>query len=325
MAMTFPATVDYSYARPSMQSIKDYGANGAMRYLGTDSRCITVAERNSLQGAGLGIGLIWETTASRPLDGWNAGVNDAHSANREADAIGAPGNIPIFYAVDFQPTTAQLTGPVAAYFSGVLSVGGRPVRAYGCASVMQHLCGECGFFPDSWQCGAWSYPGTAPGTPIHDGGYDLVLSPYASSYQAIGFVLGDSCDHNNQLVSSPYWLWGVGSGAEDGDEMTDEDWNQMRTMLNNFIVGKMAVHSTPQALLTDNNGQFLVRLTDQGPVRINMHSPAEVTLMQRIGLVAPQKPEYPPAVCPTAFDVADLSQEERDVLYGYPEANANAS
>jgi len=325
MAMTFPASLDYSYARPSMASITDYGANGVMRYLGTDSRCITVTERNSLQGAGLGIGLIWETTASRPLDGWNAGVNDAHSANREADAIGAPSNCPIFYAVDFQPTSSQLTGPIAAYFSGVLSVGGRPVRAYGCASVMQHLCGECAFFPDSWQCGAWSYPGTAPGTPIHDGGYDLVLSPYASSYQAIGFVLGDSCDHNNQLVNDPYWLWGVGSGADGEDEMTDEDWNQMRTMLNNFIVGKLAIHSSPQVLCADKDSQFTVSLDGNGLHRYTFRSPAEVTMAQQLGLVAPQKPEYPPEPCPSAFDVSTLTADEQAALYAIPEGNADAS
>jgi glycoside hydrolase-like protein len=320
MAMTFPATVDYSYARPGAQAIKDYGANGAMRYLGTDGRCITTGERDELLGAGLGIGLIWETTARRPADsGWTGGVADAQSANREADRLAAPGDCPIFYAVDFQPTSAELGGPIADYFRGALSVGGRPVRAYGCAAVLQHLCGDCGMFPDSWQCGAWSYAGTAPGTPINDGGYSLVLSPYASSYQAIGYVMGDQCDHNNQLVTSPYWLWGVGSGA--GDEMTDEDWNRMASLLNTMIVGKLAEHSSPQALVGDDNCQFTVVLGPDGPRRYTMGSPPEVTLLKRLGLIAPSHPEAPPKACPPVIEVSTLSPDEREVLYGYPEVS----
>jgi len=136
-----------------------------MRYLGTDGRCINGAERDDLLNHGIVIGLIWETTAGRPLDGWQAGVDDAHRANAEADQLGAPGDTRIYYAVDFQPEPWELTGPVTQYFEGVLSVGGRVQRAYGCAAVMEHLCGVMGFFPDSWQCAAWSYPGTAPGEP----------------------------------------------------------------------------------------------------------------------------------------------------------------
>jgi hypothetical protein len=67
-----------------------------------------------------------------------------------------------------------------------------------------------------------------------------------------------------------------------------------------------------------------LRLTDKGPVRYTMRSGPEVTLLQRLGLVAPQKPEYPPAPCPPAFDVRTLSQDEQDVLYGYPEVQVDA-
>lgn len=317
MGMTWPAVIDYSYGRPSMQSIKDYGAKGVMRYLGDDGRCIFAAERDQLLGAGLGIGLIWETSASRPLAGYQAGIDDAHVANRYADQLGAPAT-PIFYAVDFAPTTSELNGPVSDYFHGVMTVAGRPVRAYGCAAVMQRLCGDLHLFPDSWQCAAWSYPGTAPGLPIYDGGYNLVMSPYASMLQNIGYVLNDSSDHNSLITTDCSWMWGF--DGEIGDEMTDDDWNKMTSLLNTMIVGKLANHTSPQALLTDGHGQFLIRLTDQGPIRYTMGSPPEVTLLQKLGLVAPQKPMNPPAPCPSAFDVNTLTPEERDVLYSYPEA-----
>jgi hypothetical protein len=323
MGMTWPAIIDYSYGRPSMQSIKDAGYKGVMRYLGDDGRCIFAAERDQLLGAGLGIGLIWETSASRPLAGYQAGIDDAHSANRFADQLGAPGTR-IYYAVDFAPTTAELNGPVSDYFHGVMSVNARPPRAYGCAQVMQRLCGDLKLFPDSWQCAAWSYPGTAPGTPIHDGGYNLVMSPYCSFLQNIGYVLGDTSDHNSLITTDAEWMWGLSGDSEDGNEMTDEDWNHMASLLNTMIVGKLASHTSPQALLSDSHGQFTIRLTDHGPIRYTMHSPAEVTLMQKLGLVAPAKPAAPPAPSPSAFDVNTLSQEERDVLYGYPEAEAPA-
>jgi hypothetical protein len=129
------------------------------------------------------------------------------------------------------------------------------------------------------------------------------------------------------------WEWGLnidptgyldrapllsGGGQTNEDEMTEEDWNQMRSMLNNFLVGKLAMHSTPSILFTDSGGQFTVVLKDGKPHRLIMSSPAEVTLAQKVGLLAPQKPMNPPEPCPPAFDVASLSQAERDVLYGYP-------
>jgi len=43
-----------------------------------------------------------------------------------------------------------------------------------------------------------------------------------------------------------------------------------------------------------------------------------VTLAQKVGLIAPQKPMNPPAASPSAFNVDDLTDDERRVLYNYP-------
>ena len=129
------------------------------------------------------------------------------------------------------------------------------------------------------------------------------------------------------------WEWGLnidptgyldraplfdGGSQTNEDEMTEDDWNQMRMMLNNFIVGKLAMHSTPSILFSDANGQFAVVLKDGRPHRLGMGSPAEVTLAQKAGLLAPQKPMNPPEPCPSALDVKTLTQAERDVLDSYP-------
>jgi hypothetical protein len=103
-----------------------------------------------------------------------------------------------------------------------------------------------------------------------------------------------------------------------GDEMTEDDWNQMRVIISNALVSKFATHSTPNVLFTDQNGQFTVVLVEGRPHRLGFSEPAEVTLAQRVGWVAPQKPMNPPAASPAAFDVADLTEDERRVLYGYP-------
>jgi len=100
--------------------------------------------------------------------------------------------------------------------------------------------------------------------------------------------------------------------------MTDDDWNQMRMIISNALVSKFATHSTPNVLFTDSNGQFTVVLVNGQPHKLGFSEPAEVTLAQRAGWVAPQKPMNPPAACPTAFDVADLTPDERRVLDDYP-------
>jgi hypothetical protein len=222
----WPACIDYSFARPPTRLITAAHYQGALRYLGQDGRCLDAAERDYLLGAGLSIGLIWETSARRPLKGKQAGINDAQDANREADEVGAPPNIPIFYAVDFEPTPAELNGPVRAYFEGAMSVTGRPVRAYGCAAVVHQMCQVWRWWESTWQCAAWSRPGSIPadaGSPIIEGGYRLVQSHHACMLQTIGYVLAETSDHNN-ILTEPWWWWGQGNTEEiEDDEMPTMD------------------------------------------------------------------------------------------------------
>jgi hypothetical protein len=319
MTMNFPAVVDYSYGRPSPDSIRNSGYTGALRYLGHDGRCLTSGEANGLLGAGLGIGLIYEEAASACLGGWGTGVTHAQNANRYADEVGAPG-VPIYYAVDFQPNHDQLYGPIVDYFNGAMSVGGRPVKAYGCASVMQALCGDERLFPDSWQCAAWSYPGTAPGTPISDGGWNLVLSPYASMLQCIGYVLSDTSDHNNLITADRSFMWGM-EGS--GDEMTDDDWNHMASMLSGTLVSKLAMHNSQANLIEDDDGQYFLTVAADGTLRRCVpDSPVQANALQVVGFLASQKPQNPPAPCPSVFDARQLPQEHRDALKRIPWAGA---
>jgi murein DD-endopeptidase MepM/ murein hydrolase activator NlpD len=102
------------------------------------------------------------------------------------------------------------------------------------------------------------------------------------------------------------------------DEMTDDDWNQMRTILSNALASKFATHSTPTALFSEPGGQFTLVLKDGKPHRMGMSSPAEVTLLKRVGFIAPQKPMNPPAASPDAIEVGTLSADEQEILHSYP-------
>jgi hypothetical protein len=126
---------------------------------------------------------------------------------------------------------------------------------------------------------------------------------------------GTRIDPTGYLDRAPLLNHTPGTGD---DEMTEDDWNQMRMIISNALVSKFATHSTPTVLFGDDNGQFVIVIKDGRPHRLTFSEPAEVTLAQRVGWVAPQKPENPPAACPVAFDVNDLNEDERRVLYSYP-------
>jgi Domain of unknown function (DUF1906) len=108
--------VDYSWGRPDPSAIKRAGYLFALRYLATPAsgKVIDLAERQALHAAGLGVGLVWETYASRPLEGAAAGQMDGVAARAQAKALGFPDGFPIFGAVDSDPPASEYP-TIAAY------------------------------------------------------------------------------------------------------------------------------------------------------------------------------------------------------------------
>src|SRR5437660_2904824 len=93
--------IDYGWQHPSPQAIKQAGYEGVIRYLSHDpSKDLSGAERDALRAQGLSIALVWETTATRASEGFQAGVQDAHDAETQAAALGYPQICVLFYAVD---------------------------------------------------------------------------------------------------------------------------------------------------------------------------------------------------------------------------------
>ncbi len=152
--MTFGEVVDYSFAHPTPQAIKDAGYRGVLRYLAPlpNAKVITTAERDALLAAGLSIGLVWESTASRAGEGQGAGEADAQAANGQADHLGAPDDATIYYAVDFDAEPSV----VRPYFMGAHNHGGRPVGIYGSFRVCEAILQD-GTAKMAWQTVAWSH------------------------------------------------------------------------------------------------------------------------------------------------------------------------
>lgn len=105
--------------------------------------------------------LVWETTQTRALSGFAGGVSDARAAATQTRALGAPANVHIDAAVDFDATAAQ-QGPIDAYFRGWDSVlGVKRVGDYGGYWPTIRLC-EAHLVTRSWQTYAWSGGNWAP-------------------------------------------------------------------------------------------------------------------------------------------------------------------
>jgi hypothetical protein len=149
--------LDYSFSRPDPAYIKSMGYKGVLRYLAPlpNSKVLTADECKALHNAGLVIGLVWESSASRANDGKAAGVQDAQAALAQANSLGVPSNIPIYFAIDWDATEAQQTN-INAYFDGIHSVfGSRKVGAYGGYYVIKRLF-DASKINYGWQTYAWS-------------------------------------------------------------------------------------------------------------------------------------------------------------------------
>ena len=163
--------IDFSWARPGAANIKAAGYGGVIRYLSSDTtgKTITLPELESYRAEGLDVGFVWEDYANAALSGETQGVTDAQKALNQANALGVPSNVPIYFAVDFDTTPAQQT-QIDAYLKGVASViGADRVGVYGSFYVMER-CSTNGTAKWFWQTLAWSGGQQFSGNHIYQDG-----------------------------------------------------------------------------------------------------------------------------------------------------------
>jgi hypothetical protein len=143
-----------------LAEVKRVGYTGIVRYLADQQdphqvfKIITVAEYQQAQRLGLEIRLVWETTADRPCrSGAAGGREDSAEANRQADVLGYPKSMPIYYACDHDCHPGDWP-ECEAYLR---ACSGRPPGLYGPRGVIEHMLTN-GASKASWQAGganAW--------------------------------------------------------------------------------------------------------------------------------------------------------------------------
>jgi len=192
-ALTPTYGLDYSYSRPSISSSKDQGFKFVARYLsGGDSKDLTHAEADSLIAAGLDIVVVWEADGQAALNGYDQGADDARAAEKEAASCGQPSTRPIYFAVDFDAESDQMSA-VSSYFDGVASVIGRSrTGAYGGMFTVQPLF-DSGKISFGWQTYAWS-----------DGEWDS-----RAQLRQIENDIDDGQADKDEAVAADYGQWGA--------------------------------------------------------------------------------------------------------------------
>ena len=221
MAKTFPAAADYSWSRPDPAYIALSGYIGVGRYIGYDTvntpRDITKAEMDSLHNAGLKVFFIVQGDSNTVRAGWDKGVQHAEMAN---DILGSQLRVPenvwiVSTVVDYQASHADLVGGIADYARGFQSRCRWKHIPYGPDYALDTLCGELHLFSCGWQTRAWS------GTRV---------SKYACMTQEVGYVLGESSDHNNiiNLDDAEKLLW---HPSEDAHPIVSKDPDMPITMI----------------------------------------------------------------------------------------------
>jgi hypothetical protein len=166
---------------PQSANIKAAGYDFIARYLSQSSwKRISANEAGALKTAGLDIVLVYEDGPTGTDYFSNArGQVDATRAAQQAQALGAPAEVAIYFAVDYDANSADLSGAINQYFQGVNSAlnsfagSGNPryrVGVYGSGSTCMAMT-SAGLANLGWlaQATGWSGHGADTGWAISQG------------------------------------------------------------------------------------------------------------------------------------------------------------
>ncbi|MEZ0114577.1 hypothetical protein ABH920_008612 [Catenulispora sp. EB89] len=200
--------LDYAWApHPSTSAMLSAGYTFAIRYLSNDpTKNLTLAEAQALNAAGIPVVCNWEAATTAALNGYNQGVSDATSAQQQAAACGMPPDRPIYFSLDWDVQSGDMTA-VNAYFDGVASViGAARAGAYSSYDALGWLLGS-GRIQWAWQSESTSYSGGRNASPY----------PGIQLWQTGEFTFdGADCD-KNEAFTADFGQWPVrydqGSGG----------------------------------------------------------------------------------------------------------------
>lgn len=189
--------VDFAWGGPSGPTAKSLGAHFGASYLSGSSKDWTYALAQSYKNAGLGVVLVWETSAARSLDGYSAGYSDAYNATHEANRLGfKTGHID--YASDYD--SGPYGSRFVSYYQGAVAWdrrAGFTTGAYGGLHTVNTLCADH-ITTLNWQTIGWSggRRATTACAPLFQSGINDSFDhysvdndiAYAANYGQVNFV-----------------------------------------------------------------------------------------------------------------------------------------
>ncbi len=203
------ATAGLTYNPASLQAA---GVTFVARYLNGGWKGMTRQEADALRATGIDIVGVWESTATRASAGFGAGQQDASAAHAAAVSYGMPTGRPVYFAVDFDASAAQ----VIPYFQGVASVlGAAGSGVYAGINVVDPLM-AAGIVGYGWQTYAWS--GGRWGT--------AQLQQYSNGHP----IAGLDTDYDRS-VASDFGQWSGAGASPGGIDVTPEQLAQIITSI----------------------------------------------------------------------------------------------
>jgi hypothetical protein len=121
MKKGFDCNVDLSNFASGLATA-GYGFVGRYYNINDQSKNLTASEAQKLTAAGLRIVAVWENGFPTSPDyfSYNQGIEDGTAAYQYASTtINQPASTPIYFAVDYDASQADVNGPISDYFKGI--------------------------------------------------------------------------------------------------------------------------------------------------------------------------------------------------------------
>jgi hypothetical protein len=121
--------IDFAYGGPPAGVLIANGARFGASYLSDSSKDWPSSLVSEYRSAGLGVVFVWEQSASRPLDGFDAGYSDARAATAEvSERYGLIHGVHVDFAADFDST--EYGSRIVPYYQGAQAWMQHLDRAY---------------------------------------------------------------------------------------------------------------------------------------------------------------------------------------------------
>jgi hypothetical protein len=167
MTLMYPAKGFDIYAgtltSAERQAAKNAGYDFIMHYYGGNSgKDLTAAELEANSKLGLYTGAVFEGGCNPAWFTADHGLYDAEEAIYQAQSVDQPKGSAIYFAYDFDPTPAEITGNILPYHRSVASIissAGYKIGAYGAGVTMLALFNAGLLFYD-WIGGAMGWAGS---------------------------------------------------------------------------------------------------------------------------------------------------------------------